>query len=52
MKHTYIIAEIGQNHNGDMHLAKKLIDMAAMPIFDAFGNKQLAPIDAVKFCKR
>ncbi len=52
MKHTYIIAEIGQNHNGDMGLAKKLIDMAAMPIFDMFGNKQLAPVDAVKFCKR
>ena len=52
MKHTYIIAEIGQNHNGDINLAKKLIDMAAMPIFDTFGNKQLAPVDAVKFCKR
>jgi sialic acid synthase len=25
---TYIIAEIGQNHNGDVRLAKKLIDMA------------------------
>lgn len=25
---TYIIAEIGQNHNGDVKLAKKLIDMA------------------------
>lgn len=24
----YIIAEIGQNHNGDMEIAKKLIDMA------------------------
>ena len=25
---TYIIAEIGQNHNGEVRLAKKLIDMA------------------------
>tara|TARA_B100000579_G_scaffold409878_1_gene399292 strand:- start:1016 stop:2065 length:1050 start_codon:yes stop_codon:yes gene_type:complete len=24
----YIVAEIGQNHNGDMHLAKQLIEMA------------------------
>lgn len=26
---TYIVAEIGQNHNGDLRNAKKLIDMAA-----------------------
>ncbi len=50
--HTYIIAEIGQNHNGSIELAKKLIDMAAMPIFDEFGGRQLKPVDAVKFCKR
>lgn len=28
MKKTYIIAEAGVNHNGDVNLAKKLIDMA------------------------
>ncbi|MCB0653613.1 MAG: N-acetylneuraminate synthase family protein [Saprospiraceae bacterium] len=38
---TYIIAEIGQNHNGDVRLAKKLIDMAV----DCGAN-------AVKFQKR
>ena len=27
-KSTYIIAEIGANHNGDMNLAKKMIDKA------------------------
>ena len=27
-KEPYIIAEIGANHNGDMDLAKKLIDSA------------------------
>ena len=27
-KKTYIIAEIGANHNGDLKLAKKLIDEA------------------------
>ena len=38
---TYIIAEIGINHNGDMNIAKKLIDIAAV-----------AGCDAVKFQKR
>ena len=28
-KDKYIIAEIGINHNGDMEIAKKLIDMAS-----------------------
>jgi sialic acid synthase SpsE len=37
----FIIAEIGQNHNGDMETAKNLIDVA-----------HEAKIDAVKFCKR
>ncbi len=52
MNHVYIIAEAGQNHNGEMKLAKQLIDMASMPIFDKFNNKQLAGIDAIKFTKR
>jgi len=30
MKKTYIIAEIGINHNGDLDIAKKLIDVAAV----------------------
>ena len=41
MKKPYLIAEIGINHNGDLSLAKKLIDIAA-------ENK----FDAVKFQKR
>jgi len=41
MNKTYIIAEIGINHNGDMNIAKKLIDIAAV-----------AGCDAVKFQKR
>jgi len=52
MGHTYIIAEIGQNHNGDIDLAKKLIDIAAVPVFDFFGAQQLPGVDAVKFTKR
>ncbi|RMD50398.1 MAG: shikimate dehydrogenase, partial [Ignavibacteria bacterium] len=51
-KHVYIIAEAGQNHNGSMDLAKKLIDMAAMPIFDKFNNIELPGVDAIKFTKR
>ena len=52
MDHTYIIAEIGQNHNGDTQIAKKLIDVAAMSIFDFFTGQPLPGVDAVKFTKR
>lgn len=38
---AFIVAEIGQNHNGSMDLAKKLIDQAAHD-----------KVDAVKLCKR
>ena len=38
---TYIIAEIGINHNGDLEIAKQLIDTAVT-----------AGCDAVKFQKR
>lgn len=41
MNHTFITAEIGINHNGDLSLAKKLIDVA-----------YVAGCDAVKFQKR
>lgn len=41
MNHTFITAEIGINHNGDLQLAKKLIDVASV-----------AGCDAVKFQKR
>ena len=38
---TYIIAEIGINHNGDMDITKKLIDISF-----------IAGCDVVKFQKR
>ena len=41
MKKTYIIGEIGINHQGDLNIAKRLIDIAAA-----------AGCDAVKFQKR
>ncbi len=41
MEHVFIVGEIGINHNGDLKIAKELIDWAA-----------LAGCDAVKFQKR
>ena len=41
MKKTYIIGEIGINHNGDLDVAKRLIDIATV-----------SGCDAVKFQKR
>ena len=49
---TYLIAEIGQNHNGSIDLAKLLIDIVARPITDKFNNKEVKGMDAVKFTKR
>ncbi|MFB3785598.1 MAG: N-acetylneuraminate synthase family protein [bacterium] len=40
-RHVFVIAEIGINHNGDLEIAKALIDMA-----------KRADCDAVKFQKR
>lgn len=49
---TYIIGEIGQNHNGSVDLAKLLIEVVSRPINDElFGNK-LIGMDAVKLTKR
>lgn len=49
---VFIVAEVGQNHNGDINIAKKLIDIAAEPIIDHFGGEKLRGVDAVKFAKR
>ena len=35
IKKPYLIAEIGINHNGDLNLAKKLIDVAVENKFNA-----------------
>ena len=32
MKSTYIIGEIGQNHNGSVDIAKQIIDIIAQPV--------------------
>ena len=31
---TYIIGEIGQNHNGSVKIAKQIIDSATSPIIE------------------
>ncbi len=52
MKHTYLIAEIGQNHNGSPDVAKLIIDLITrQPEEKRFGY-ELARIDAVKLTKR
>ncbi len=51
-KSTYIVGEIGQNHNGDMSIAKKLIDVVAEPVIDHLFGEKLKPMDAVKFTRR
>ncbi|MEN8194759.1 MAG: N-acetylneuraminate synthase family protein [Bacteroidota bacterium] len=49
---TYIIGEIGQNHNGSVDIAKLIVDVVARPIKDELFNRRLKPIDAVKLTKR
>ena len=50
--HTYIIGEIGQNHNGSVDLAKLLIEVAARPVVDKLFGEKLMGMDAVKLTKR
>ncbi|OJW31681.1 MAG: shikimate dehydrogenase [Sphingobacteriales bacterium 46-32] len=50
--HTYIIGEIGQNHNGSVDLAKLLVEVAARPAEEALFGLKLQPMDAVKLTKR
>lgn len=52
MDHTYIIGEIGQNHNGSIEIGKQIIDIAAQPVFDEFHKQKLEGVDAIKLTKR
>jgi sialic acid synthase len=52
MKTTYIIGEIGQNHNGSIEIAKALIDIASIPVVDELFGESLKPLDAIKLTKR
>ncbi|SDS38938.1 sialic acid synthase [Polaribacter sp. KT25b] len=49
---TYIIGEIGQNHNGSVDLCKLLVDVAARPVKDDLFGNDLKQMDAVKLTKR
>lgn len=49
---TYIIGEIGQNHNGNVELAKRLIEISARPIKEELFGLELKPMNAVKLTKR
>jgi sialic acid synthase SpsE len=51
-KSTYIIGEIGQNHNGEVEIAKKLIDVVTEPVIDKLFGQMLMPMNAVKMTRR
>ena len=52
MEQTYIIGEIGQNHNGSIEIAKAIIDIASTPVVDDLFNEKLHTLNAVKLTKR
>src|SRR5690606_34870504 len=52
VKQTYLIGEIGQNHNGSVEIAKLLVDMAATQVRDELFGHELKGMDAVKLTKR
>ncbi len=52
MESTYLIGEIGQNHNGSVEIAKKIIDYLSEPVTDKLFNKQLQGFNAIKLTKR
>ena len=49
---TYIIGEIGQNHNGNVEIAKQIIDVVSQPVIDKLFNIELPIMNAVKLTKR
>ncbi len=52
MKSTYIIGEIGQNHNGSVDIAKLIVDLVSRPVKEEVFGLDLCPMDAVKMTKR
>ncbi len=49
---TYIIGEIGQNHNGSVDIAKLIVDAVARPVSEELFGYELKRMDAVKLTKR
>ena len=52
MNHTYIIGEIGQNHNGSVDIAKLIVDLVSRPVREETFGIDLPAMDAVKMTKR
>lgn len=52
MKGTYIIGEIGQNHNGSVDIAKLIVELVSRPVTEEVFGLNLRPMDAVKMTKR
>lgn len=52
MNQTYIIGEIGQNHNGSVDIAKLIVDVVSRAVHDKLFGTQLPIMDAVKLTKR
>lgn len=52
MKDTYTIGEIGINHNGDINIAKKLIEIAALSGFNAVKFQKRNPHICVPFSQK
>jgi sialic acid synthase len=51
-KETYIIGEIGQNHNGSVDIAKLIIELVSLPILEEDFQLHIRGMDAVKMTKR
>lgn len=52
MNPTYIIGEIGQNHNGSVDIAKLIVDLISRPVREEVFGIDLQPMNAVKLTKR
>lgn len=49
---TYIIGEIGQNHNGSVDIAKLIVELICRPIKEETFGIELEPMNAIKMTKR
>ena len=49
---TYIIGEIGQNHNGSVDIAKLITELVSRPVKDETFDIPLKPMNAVKLTRR
>lgn len=49
---TYIIGEIGQNHNGSVDVAKLIVELVSRPVREDLFGLDLKPMNAVKMTRR